>query len=379
MQNDPNLENQLMCSSTQSYFDFINYEIFLNIFQYLKISGINNLFLVCKLWACFSNDDHFWKSLFKTNFPQRFIYGKPNQTSWKWFCQANMTNLEKISTFTNEYYIGFQMNGKEMYAGEWRYNIELKSLIKEGNGALYVFDQVLTQNPEENTPIETETLKDVYLGNFLQNRFNAFGIFFWKNGNKYIGDWSSGKQSGKGRFFWSCGENYSGHWENNLREGKGRYTFKDGSFYEGEFKRNKIEGLGKYKWNNGIYEGYWKNNKRDGYGSIEWDDTKNKYDGFFTENMKNGFGIYKWKDGSFFEGNWEKDKRSGKGKTVWSNGMIYIGNYCNDYRNGKGILVWTMKENSFFIGNFRDGARRGNGKLIKGAGLLMEEKTKKII
>ena len=35
----PESENQIMCSLTQSYFDFINYELYLSIFQYLDIKG----------------------------------------------------------------------------------------------------------------------------------------------------------------------------------------------------------------------------------------------------------------------------------------------------------------------------------------------------
>ena len=56
------------------------------------------------------------------------------------------------------------MNGNK-YEGEWKNN------LKNGKGVLYFLNG------------------DVFIGHFLYDKYNYFGIFSWKDGNKYAGNW----------------------------------------------------------------------------------------------------------------------------------------------------------------------------------------------
>lgn len=49
------------------------------------------------------------------------------------------------------------------------------------------------------------------------------------------------------------------------------------------------------------------------------------------ENQKCGLGFENYRDGSDYEGNWERNMKHGKGVLTFSNGIKYMG----DFRNNK--------------------------------------------
>ena len=57
---------------------------------------------------------------------------------------------------------------------------------------------------------------------------------------------------------------------------------------------------------------------------------------------KHGKGTYKWLDGSFYEGDFDKDLRQGVGLFKWSNGESYKGDYLADQRTGEGLYLGRM-------------------------------------
>jgi hypothetical protein len=72
---------------------------------------------------------------------------------------------------------------------------------------------------------------------------------------------------GYGVFIWRNGDKYEGDWVNCLKEGKGHDTFNNGDSYKGEYKKGKFEGYGVYTWaDNSYYEGYFVNGMKHGKG-----------------------------------------------------------------------------------------------------------------
>ena len=73
---------------------------------------------------------------------------------------------------------------------------------------------------------------------------------FYKNGNiKYEGDFINDKPEGNGKYYWENSEYYIGQFKNGFKHGKGIYYYKNGKIrYEGDFINDKFEGNGKYYW-----------------------------------------------------------------------------------------------------------------------------------
>ena len=63
------------------------------------------------------------------------------------------------------------------------------------------------------------------------------GILYYKSGNvKYEGDFVNDKFEGDGKYYWESGEYYIGQFKNGLNNGKGKlYYNNDKLEYEGEF------------------------------------------------------------------------------------------------------------------------------------------------
>jgi hypothetical protein len=56
------------------------------------------------------------------------------------------------------------------------------------------------------------TLGYKYTGEWLNDRGDGFGKFYWENGDCYQGNWKNGKRVGKGRLITSDGKIYSQSW-----------------------------------------------------------------------------------------------------------------------------------------------------------------------
>jgi len=145
--------------------------------------------------------------------------------------------------------------------------------------------------------------KDVYEGEWKNDKSEGKGINKWENGAVYEGEFKNGKYEGKAIYKYSNGDEYEGEFKNGKREGKGIYKYSDGDVYEGEFKNGKSEGKGIYKYSNGdVYECEFKNDKSEGKG------------------------IYKYSNGEVFEGEFKNDKRK-KGIIKYPDGKTE--NYFN--------------------------------------------------
>ena len=127
--------------------------------------------------------------------------------------------------------------------------------------------------------------KEKYHGQTFGGIREGYGIYYYKNGNKYDGNWKDNKKEGKGSFFYSDkGEVYKGDFVNDLPNGKGIYYFKNGDRYEGMFKDGKKHGEGIIFYRNGDkYKGEFKNDLKHGKGEY-----KNKFGQIKYEYWENG-------------------------------------------------------------------------------------------
>ena len=113
------------------------------------------------------------------------------------------------------------------------------------------------------------SLGEKFTGQWKDNKENGFGIYIWyeKNSNsktlrnRYIGYWINGVREGYGVFFYSNDTKYEGFWENNEKNGFGVFRFKNGTEYIGDFLQDRMinyltEGIVKLNQGDGNYFDY---------------------------------------------------------------------------------------------------------------------------
>ena len=202
--------------------------------------------------------------------------------------------------------------------------------------------------------------KNIYVGNWYNDKKNFKGIMKYNNGDIYEGYWNNDLKEGKGKMKYNNKDIYEGNWEkDNFIKGKIIYNNKD--IYEGDINKNKKEGNGKMIYNNGdIYEGDWKKDLKEGKGKYIFNNNRiinNDYILFKENNMKEIFNLniinY------IFKGNVIKDKINGEGilykkynENILNNNTIFIGEFEKNIKKGKGILHFT--NGSYFKGYWKD-------------------------
>jgi hypothetical protein len=142
--------------------------------------------------------------------------------------------------------------------------------------------------------------KNIYCGEWDNNKYEGKGILYDYNGNKYIGEFNNGKKNGQGIMYYNKKEIYDGEWKNNLKHGKGRYYFNNGEIYDGEWKKNKNFGKCIYYFNNGdIFDGYILDDKFYNKGRYYNSNLNNIFEGFWFNSSREGKGIYYYSDFSY--------------------------------------------------------------------------------
>ena len=106
-----------------------------------------------------------------------------------------------------------------------------------------------------------------YLGYWLNDQKNRYGLEHGKDGDKFEGEFSMGDKQGLGRFFEAREETtYTGSFENDKRSGFGRLECSEYIFVGG-WERGEKSGLGYQSvTQGGSYFGYWKHGMRHGVG-----------------------------------------------------------------------------------------------------------------
>lgn len=87
-----------------------------------------------------------------------------------------------------------------------------------------------------------------YEGDWVDGRYNGYGVEAYRNGAQYKGQFKRGYREGYGVYSFPSGDRYSGAWKRGQSEGVGLQMCSDGSRFLGEFKGGEKHGLGVYKY-----------------------------------------------------------------------------------------------------------------------------------
>jgi len=83
------------------------------------------------------------------------------------------------------------------------------------------------------------------VGEYVNNRRQGQGVFYYPDGSKYEGSWFEDLRSGSGTYTYANGDSYQGKWANNVRDGEGVYTYSaTGSQYAGIWCKGRRHGNG---------------------------------------------------------------------------------------------------------------------------------------
>ncbi|GMH22426.1 hypothetical protein Nepgr_024269 [Nepenthes gracilis] len=148
-----------------------------------------------------------------------------------------------------------------------------------------------------------------YEGDWIDGKYDGYGIESWGKGSKYRGQYRQGLRFGYGVYRFYTGDTYSGEWCNGHYHGVGFQTCKDGSCYIGEFKGGVKHGLGCYRFRNG-----------------------DRYAGEYFGDKIHGFGVYHFANGHCYEGSWHEGRKKGYGMYTFRNGDTQSGEWdCGNH------------------------------------------------
>jgi hypothetical protein len=84
---------------------------------------------------------------------------------------------------------------------------------------------------------------NVYVGEWLDDRFDGVGEYIWADGRRFIGGFKRDKIEGRGTGFWPDGRIYEGEYKSDLAHGHGLVTLPSGRSFGGTFANDfPIEG-----------------------------------------------------------------------------------------------------------------------------------------
>ncbi|KAJ4463000.1 putative MORN motif protein [Paratrimastix pyriformis] len=176
----------------------------------------------------------------------------PNQRIWRIADEmANKTGMRSTIFFS----------GGVKYAGEWdhnmregkgtqeypdhsRYDGSWKGGKRHGHGLFLVPATGTTATASRDDDLGGGNMRLVYSGDWVDDRMEGYGTYFYENGEQYEGEWLQNKRSGFGTMYYQDGTRYVGHWENGLRVGQGTLYKADGNRYEGAWADDQQHGSG---------------------------------------------------------------------------------------------------------------------------------------
>lgn len=234
-----------------------------------------------------------------------------------------------------------------------------------------------------------------YRGNFDNNEYNDFGVYFYENGESYEGFFRNSMANGIGKYHYINGDLYEGDFVDNIKQGQGKYICRNGNYFIGQWRHDMQNGYGEY-YENGklVYEGNIINGTKNGYGKY-YENGALKYKGNFIDDKYDGEGEL-YDSSSFYFGEWKFGKKNGIGKEFFNEGNFikveeekdniysqisfkslyinlnyefygfkycYAGNFVDDQKKGKGKLYYNFNERRILIydGEWEKGLKNGNG------------------
>jgi hypothetical protein len=219
---------------------------------------------------------------------------------------------------------------------------------------------------------------EAYTGEFLNHRYDGFGIHIDVFGNRYVGNFRNGYFHGPGILTFRNGEQQDGIWENEklIRKAKVNLpainnniaTNNDRTDIDRErqqtnpnklrpcpnpdYSKNSDIGIGgrTEKWTN-----CW------GRYTVEVATTHkgDVLEGECLNGWLHGQGTYTFANGDKYVGEWKDGKRNGQGTLTFANGNKYVGEYKDGEMNGLGML--TVTDGGWYYGEWQNNKPQGQG------------------
>ncbi|GMH21834.1 hypothetical protein Nepgr_023677 [Nepenthes gracilis] len=143
-----------------------------------------------------------------------------------------------------------------------------------------------------------------YEGDWVDGKFDGYGIDFYRGGSEYRGEFRKGLRHGFGVFRSHLGYSYSGEWSHGRCHGVGIQGYRDGTFFVGQFKDGVRHGLGCQTFRNGDrFAGEYFLGVLHGYGFYYYVNG-HYYEGSMYEGFRYGYGSYNVGNGETLNGYW---------------------------------------------------------------------------
>ncbi|XP_051139418.1 uncharacterized protein LOC127257134 [Andrographis paniculata] len=168
---------------------------------------------------------------------------------------------------------------------------------------------------------------DFYEGEFHKGRCNGSGVYNYFGNGRYEGDWIDGRYDGYGIESWARGSRYRGQYRQGLRHGYGVYKFYTGDTYAGEWCNGQSHGIGVQTCADGsCCIGEFKCGVKHGLGCYHFRNG-DRYAGEYFGDKIHGFGVYHFANGHYYEGSWHEGRRQGCGMYTFRNGETRCGEW----------------------------------------------------
>lgn len=168
---------------------------------------------------------------------------------------------------------------------------------------------------------------DFYEGEFHKGKPNGSGVYTYFVNGRYEGDWVDGKYDGYGIESWARGSRYRGQYRQGLRHGVGLYRFYTGDSFAGEWCNGQYHGVGVQSCSDGsCYVGEFKCGVKHGIGCYHFRNG-DRYAGEYFGDKVHGYGVYQFANGHCYEGSWHEGRKQGYGMYTFRNGETKCGEW----------------------------------------------------
>lgn len=177
----------------------------------------------------------------------RLKFEKEKNLSLLILIQAFVRGRKIRKKITQQYHIKLFQNGATPEP-MFRYNSISKININEIFTKYPLLEVYRTTPLTLKQPYEYQNRREIYYGEWLNDKRHGRGVQQWLDGSRYEGYWLNDKANIKGKLFHSNGDTYEGEWLNDKANGKGLYLHVGGEYYDGEWKEDKQHGKGVETW-----------------------------------------------------------------------------------------------------------------------------------
>ncbi|TPP56321.1 MORN repeat-containing protein 1 [Fasciola gigantica] len=164
---------------------------------------------------------------------------------------------------------------------------------------------------------------------------------------------------------------YSGQTNSIQRDGFGVYTYGHGYFqYAGQWEHGVKHGHGKLLMRDGsFYEGTFDRNEITGQGKQYYAQSNSTYEGEFHLGERHGRGKMIFSSGNVYQGEWVSNRMEGEGELSYRDRSSYVGSFVQNKKHGYGQLKTDMLT---YAGLWNADIFEGHGTLLLATGEIYE-------